>query len=144
MKIKITVILYILIFCCALYGTNVTWSLLQDKTFQKTGYISAESYDENLIFEGLEPAKTVQDTFRWYVGRWCGQIPFFRPITSQLFWLEYRIFGKTNFHWWLGVALLCHIAAMLLAYEVLARLLQDKLVAAFTIVLFSCPPIVHG
>jgi len=49
--------------------------------------------DVHLIIGGLEKAPRLMDTLRWWTGTWAGQVPFYRPLTSYVFWLEWNAFG---------------------------------------------------
>lgn len=49
--------------------------------------------DTILIQGGIGAAPEWRDTLRWWTGTWVGQVPFFRPLTSYVFWFEARAFG---------------------------------------------------
>jgi hypothetical protein len=53
----------------------------------------AGDIDTALIRDGLLHAPRWIDTLRWWTGPWVGQVPFYRPLTSYLFWFEWRAFG---------------------------------------------------
>lgn len=50
--------------------------------------------DTGLIMEGLRNAPNPEDTLRWWTGPWVGIVPFYRPLTSYLFWIEWKAFGE--------------------------------------------------
>lgn len=100
--------------------------------------------DEELILVGLAQKTTLLSTFSWWSGPWCGQIPFFRPITSQLFWLEDTVFGRQRFHLWLWTALVSHLVAMALTFRVFEQIFQSKVVPVVTIALFAGPAVFLG
>ena len=66
--------------------------------------------DTSLIHAGLERAPSLADTLSWWTGPWVGQVPFYRPLSSYLFWIEWKIFGV---HEWLYAfpGLIGHILA---------------------------------
>lgn len=37
---------------------------------------------------GLDRIHSFRDTARWWTGTWCGEVPFWRPLTSYVFWGE--------------------------------------------------------
>ena len=49
--------------------------------------------DTWLIHGGLVKAPRFRDTLRWWTGTWAGQVPFYRPIPSMVFWAEWKLFG---------------------------------------------------
>lgn len=49
--------------------------------------------DTGLIMDGLRKTPHFADTFRWFTGTWVGQVPFYRPLTSYLFWFEWKAYG---------------------------------------------------
>jgi hypothetical protein len=51
--------------------------------------------DTALIHAGLVHAPRLSDTLRWWTGSWVmgPGYPFYRPLTSLLFWCEWRAFG---------------------------------------------------
>lgn len=40
---------------------------------------------------GLSQIHSFRDTGRWWTNTWCGQVPFWRPLTSYAFWAMYRL-----------------------------------------------------
>ncbi len=50
--------------------------------------------DVMLIRGGLTKAPTFRETLSWWSGTWVGQVPFYRPLTSYLFWIEWKLFGN--------------------------------------------------
>ena len=67
--------------------------------------------DTRLIHDGLLRAPHFQDTLRWWTGTWAGQIPFYRPLTSWLFWGEWKAFGDFETRWHC-IANVMHLAAV--------------------------------
>ena len=105
--------------------------------------------DTGLIHFGLTQAPHFRDTLRWLVGPWVGVVPFYRPLTSYVFWIEWKLFGD---HEWLylipsvGAHVLATCAFVLLVVHLARRwgtrfpLLTGILAAAiFTRVL--CPEV---
>lgn len=42
--------------------------------------------DWGYLNRGLERIHSFRDTARWWTGTWCGEVPFWRPLTSYVFW----------------------------------------------------------
>jgi len=69
--------------------------------------------DTQLIHDGLMQAPEFADTFRWWAGTWVGQVPFYRPLTSCLFWIEWKLFGDREYLY-LIPTVVAHVAATVL------------------------------
>ncbi len=80
--------------------------------------------DTGLIMRGLSRAPHWQDTFRWFVGPWAGEVPFYRPLTSYVFWVEWKLFGEDERLYALP-ALAFHVLATAL-FAVLIRALAVR------------------
>jgi hypothetical protein len=94
--------------------------------------------DTALILDGLEHAPHFADTLRWWTGRWVGQVPFWRPGVSLLYWIEWKLFG-TDFRPWAAVSVLlaaAMAAAVLWALEPLIGLdgAVATVLAAFSVI----------
>ena len=66
-----------------------TWVVPPGKTIME----ARADPDTILIHSGLLKAPRFQDTFRWWTGTWAGQVPFYRPLPSLLFWCEWKRYG---------------------------------------------------
>ncbi|HLK58803.1 MAG TPA: hypothetical protein VKU00_19680 [Chthonomonadaceae bacterium] len=53
----------------------------------------AADIDTWFIHGGLVKAPHFRDTWQWWVGTWVGQVPFYRPLTSMVFWVEWQLCG---------------------------------------------------
>jgi len=131
----------LLVFLWVVYGTNFCWEWFSHSDFRKG---SVSGIDEGLILDGLDQKRTFLSTLDWWRGPWCGQVPFFRPITSQLFWLQDQLFGRERFDLWTLTSLGSHIIATGLGYLALLILFRSKIVAAGTVVMFAGPPFFLG
>jgi hypothetical protein len=54
---------------------------------------NAEDIDTWFIHGGLVKAPHFGDTWQWWTGTWVGQVPFYRPLLSMVFWMEWQLFG---------------------------------------------------
>lgn len=80
--------------------------------------------DTGLIHGGLVAAPGFQETLRWWTGPWVGQVPFYRPLTSYLFWFEWKAFGDTEYLY-LIPAIVAHVLACAL-FGILAFRLAER------------------
>jgi len=57
--------------------------------------------DAYLIHAGLERAPAFADTLRWWTGPWVmgEDYAFYRPLTSLVFWVQWRLFGDREWLW---------------------------------------------
>ena len=76
-------------------------------------------YDLMLIHDGLEDVPRLGDTWRWWTGTWVGQVPFWRPLTSYAFWLQWRLFGWEHRAYWHYTQAGLHVAACICLFLVL-------------------------
>lgn len=60
--------------------------------------------DAGLIHSGVLSAPGILDTLKWFVGPWAGVVPFYRPLSSYLFWAEWRLFGSGECWYFLATA----------------------------------------
>lgn len=99
-----------------------------------------DTVDEGLILQGLDDKKTFASTFDWYKQKWCGGVTFYRPLTSQGFWLWKKVFGDKRLDLWLRQSLIFHVIAVILSFFVLEELFGTWIAIA-GIMLFAGPPI---
>jgi hypothetical protein len=92
----------------------------------------AGDIDTTLIHEGLVQAPHIPDPLRWWVGPWVGQVPFYRPLTSYLFWAQWKLFGNAE-QWYDLCALLAHVGAALLFAVLVFRLAERHRAPAATV-----------
>lgn len=89
-------------------------------------------------------AASWHDIPRWWTGSWnYPRVPYYRPITSMLFFLECRAFG-TNFNAWDRVTLILHLINTLLVYLLAASLLHRHgprrcLLGLVAVIFFATP-----
>ena len=85
----------------------------------------SEDLDTALIHDGLVRAPHFTDTLKWWVGPWVAApvVPFYRPLSSLLFWLEWKAFGGAE---WLYLfpTILAHVLATVLFAELAVRLAE--------------------
>jgi hypothetical protein len=81
--------------------------------------------DVTLLHLGLQRTPHFPDTLHWWNGPWVGFIPYWRPLTSYLFWFEWKGFGERE---WLFTfpAIAAHLAAALLFALFVYRLAASR------------------
>ena len=52
------------------------------------------SDDWGYLNGGLEKVHSFKETASWWTGTWCGLVPFWRPLTSYVFWTEKLLWPK--------------------------------------------------
>lgn len=93
----------------AILGIVPVWRWIAGQMSQPPSWKIGD-IDTVLIREGLFSAPRFVDTLQWWVGTWVGQVPFYRPLTSYVFWLEWRAFGDLE-HLYTIPTFLAHLAA---------------------------------
>lgn len=112
--LTVPVLLKVLPAWLARYGQRPSWE--------------GKDLDTGLIHDGLLQAPHFVDTLQWWVGRWAGEVPFYRPLTSYVFWIEWKLFG--DHEWWYGVpTFAAHVFATVLAAALAYRLAERWRVA---------------
>jgi len=101
----------------------------------------ADSPDSVNIAESAEAA-TPRDLLRWWTGSWIQRgSTYYRPLSSILFWLEHRAFGR-NFQGYVVVSWLVHgwvcASLFLLGFSVFpGSVVQRSTTAILAVALFS-------
>ena len=54
----------------------------------------SKDIDWSYLNRGLDQIHGFRDTGRWWTGTWCGVVPFWRPLTSYIFWVERLLWPK--------------------------------------------------
>jgi len=101
--------------CAALAAVALVAVLYQASTLAAGDTPTAQrqfregDWDTALILGGLEGAPHFADTLKWWSGPWVGQVPFWRPGVSLLYWVEWKLFGR-DFRFWALVSVLLAVA----------------------------------
>ncbi len=98
--------------------------------------------DAMLIAPPAERA-TWRDALGWWAGPWIEEsMPYYRPLTSMLFWAEYRLWGR-DFQKYCVVSWLAHAANGALLFLLALSLFQERpprtrmLIGLLVVFLFS-------
>lgn len=115
---------WILILIGGLWGArrSVEWIIQPPQTNIKA------DLDCIWIMTGIEPTETFAGTLRWWTGPWCMEfIPYYRPMTSTLWWFQYQLFGMEGLRSFTVVHLISHLLLLLLATRFFMLLLGTRL-----------------
>lgn len=93
--------------------------------------------DWGLLNGGLAQIHDFHDTGRWWVSTWCGQVPFWRPLTSYALWAEWLIWPKEYLLPRQIVLILTHLCFTALAAALLWRLTRRPWLVLLSIYLFA-------
>ncbi|MBC7287836.1 MAG: hypothetical protein H5T86_07285 [Armatimonadetes bacterium] len=100
-----------------------------------------EDCDRVLIYEGLQKPDFVE----WIMGRWVGQVPFWRPVTSFLFYGQYRVFGWQRQDLWSFVNACAFAIDAVLLFVLMSELSSRPWVGALAVwVAFGPVPQIFG
>jgi len=79
--------------------------------------------DTRVIHDGLVSHPRFSDTLSWWTGPWVAGpgVPFYRPVPSTLFWLEWRAFGDIEVRYSV-VNLVVHVLVAVLLFITCGRL----------------------
>lgn len=105
---------------CALWGARSCFALIGPNSPRITKY----DLDCIWLMTGIEPTHTFSGTLRWWTGAWCCDfVPYYRPLTSLFFWLEYRAFGPMGLQGFTAVHLISHLIMVVLCVFFFAELM---------------------
>ena len=85
-----------------------SWAELVTSTH---AHLPALDIDTWNIHHGLLLAPGFFQTLRWWTGPWVLGTAYYRPLSSLLFWLDWKIFGDHEVRWIASAALL-HLFAV--------------------------------
>lgn len=122
----------LLILLCWLYSVAPHWQQIQQLSGGDIKY--GDPTDSQHIIDGALAHPHLLDTHDWWHGKWIAgnTNAYYRPVTSQLFWLEYKLFGAQGMTGFTVVHCLSHLAAMLLLYGFVCELAGRRLAVATT------------
>ncbi|HVF09816.1 MAG TPA: hypothetical protein VNA16_03390 [Abditibacteriaceae bacterium] len=125
---------------CGLWGLRVTYDFV--RALPDTDIIAGDPVDTTLIVQGLEATSGWEQTLSWWTGPWVawtgkGSIAsFYRPLTSLLWWIEYRAFGRQGLYGFTTVHALSHLLVLMAALLFLRELLGLK-IATLSVCLYG-------
>ncbi len=93
--------------------------------------------DWGLLNGGLAQIHDFQDTGRWWTSTWCGQVPFWRPLTSYALWAEWLLWPKEYLLPRQVVLVVMHLCFTALAALLLWKLTRRPWLVLIAIYLFA-------
>lgn len=124
--------------CHAIFGISARWLQAPDIVAYSREYIArVDPIDMSFLVRGISSKPTFLSTFAWWHQDWAGIVPFWRPLTSQIFWLEYRFFGFDHLDKWQWVSIASHflVIALLALYGL--RLGPNRWIAPLAVLFFA-------
>lgn len=93
--------------------------------------------DWGYLNQGLDRISSFSDTARWWTGTWCGEVPFWRPLTSYAFWGMRLLWPKEYMLPRQIIHIILHLCFTALGGLLLWRLTRRRWLALMTIWLFA-------
>ena len=122
-------------------GVYQGWSRSPQECVRLSQNMAAQDLDlYQWLLPGLAAMTRWPQTLAWWHGTWVGQVPFWRPLTSYAFWLEYRLFSPERFDRWFWVSAVSHLIFTVTLFVFVRRLTRRPVVAALTALLFAGVP----
>lgn len=108
-------------------GGGAALALIFAGMWRSTGHILSDprvpaQYDElavadpdyRYIFQFASEVTRFRDSFKWWTERWINFTVHWRPLSSQVFWLQYKCIGPDNLERWIWVNLVSNAAVVAL------------------------------
>ncbi|MDR3707082.1 MAG: hypothetical protein P4L33_02190 [Capsulimonadaceae bacterium] len=86
--------------------------------------------DQRHLVDSLGQAATFWDTMRWWNHTWVGAFHYWRPLTSQFFWMEFHVFTLHRPELWNCVSIVSQLIVDVLLI-VLIRQISGKWITGF-------------
>jgi len=114
------------------------WQFTIAQRIQCTDIAASTDFDlSQYILPGLERIHGLRSTLPWWNGTWVGQVPFWRPLTSYGFLLEYRLLPDDRYDYWFIVTIISHLTFCSLLLLFTSKLTGRLSVGLLTIVIFA-------
>lgn len=122
----------------AVFEISAPWLTAPNIVAYSREYITQmDPIDMGFLVPGIKSKPTFLSTFGWWHETWAGTVPFWRPLTSQFFWLEYHFFGFDHLDKWQWVGIASHFVAVLLLALLALRLFENKWIAPVAVLFFA-------
>jgi hypothetical protein len=122
----------------AVFEVSAKWFHQADIVAYSRYYIQqGDAIDMGLLVKGISAKPTFLSTFGWWHETWAGIVPFWRPLTSQFFWLENHFFGFDRLDRWQWVGIFSHFVFVALLAAFTYRLTQRGWIAALAALCFA-------
>jgi len=97
----------------------------------------SKDIDWSYLNRGLDQIHGFRDTGRWWTGTWCGVVPFWRPLTSYVFWVERLLWPKEFLLPRQIILVVLHLVFVAMAGYLTWRLTGRRWLAVLSIWLFA-------
>ena len=114
----------------------LAWAWLATSLYIANPVVSL-SDDWGYLNGGLDKVHSFRDTARWWTGTWCGEVPFWRPLTSYVFWVERLLWPKEFMLPRQIVSVVLHLLFVALGGFLTWRLTGRRWLALLTVWLFA-------
>lgn len=121
-----------------IFRVSARWLQAPDIVAYSRLYITRiDPIDMTLLVRGIRSKPTFLSTFAWWHQDWAGIVPFWRPLTSQFFWLEYRFFGFDHLDKWQWVGIASHLLMVALLALYALRVGPNRWIAPLAVLFFA-------
>jgi|GEM_PF-2571194 len=93
--------------------------------------------DWGYLNHGLDKIHSFRDTLRWWTGTWCGEVPFWRPLSSYVFLGMRLIWDKDYLLPRQILCVLAHLGFVIVSYYFIQRLTGRRWLGLVTVWLFA-------
>ena len=114
-----------------------SWAATADITGRSRLWATRDTDVAQYLLPGLRSKPNLLSTLGWWHGTWVGVVPFWRPLTSLLFWLEYHLMTPDRFDRWMLFSYACHLVFVGLLVVLIRRLTGRWGIAALAALLFA-------
>ncbi|MBD3293027.1 MAG: hypothetical protein GF393_08895 [Armatimonadia bacterium] len=94
-----------------------------------------DEFDVDMLKKGLDRTPHFSDTFRWFTGEWIGCNPFWRPLSSYVFWTLHRTIGWEPHDDYEVVRGACHVIVTGMAFWLVAVITGRPLIGLIAVAL---------
>lgn len=101
--------------------------------------VKADKIDIPVLLNSLASKPTYSSTFAWWHSSWCKEVPFWRPLTIQSFWLEKAAFTTDHFEKWYCVMFLFKLIFFALMGVYAFKLTKRRDIALLATALYGIP-----
>lgn len=135
MKLKLLLVGLVIVALCLISAQSSYNSYI---SLPDHSLYSSHPVETPRIATELAKIETIGDTLKWWTGSWAmgPEYPYYRPLTSLMWWLEYKAFGANGLAGFLIIHVLLHIAFVLTLWRFLAELFNER-IAAITACIFA-------
>ena len=94
--------------------------------------------DWELLMGGIRQARSFRDTLPWWSSTWVWPYGYWRPLSAQAFWLEYKAFGE-HFNYWFATLIVSHLVFVACLFWFAYTLTRRWPVALLSCAIFAAP-----